>query len=451
MEGICGSPINHYGEVAMSKTKIIVACDLLITIALLICRGAVAQSSRTNSHWVSDWSTAVQAPADYPGAPPLLTVENQTVRMVVRPTLGGDRLRVRLSNEYGTSALKIGAAHIAVLRQGVAIVPDSDRTLTFGGQASVSIPAGAPMLSDPIELKTTDLTELAITLFLPEKTTGSTTHFLGQHETYVSVPGNFSATVEWTPSAITKSWYWLEGVDVISDAQTSALVAFGDSITDGYGSTIGSYGGWPNQLAKRLESRSQMARIAVINKGISGNRVLHDAAGVSALARLDRDLFALPGVTGVIILESINDIGFPYVKIPAPKASNSPDFAPFADQKVSALDLRVGLLQVIERAHERGIKVYGATLTPFEGVNTYNAEGEAIRQELNQWIRTGGAFDAVLDFDEAVRDPNHLTKMRAEFDCGDHIHPSDAGYKAMAESIDSTLFKYGLTDVKNKP
>jgi lysophospholipase L1-like esterase len=448
MEGR-GSAFNPLKGIMMSKTKNLIVSVLLAAVALVLCQNAIAQSSNSNGHWVSDWSTAVQAPADYPGAPPLLIVENQTVRMVVRPTLGGNRLRVRLSNVYGTSALKIGAAHIAVLRQGAAIVPESDRTLTFGGQASVSIPAGAPMLSDPVDLKVGDLAELAITIYLPEKTTGSTTHFLGQHESYISASGNFTATAELNPTSVTKSWYWLEGVDVWATAQTSVLVAFGDSITDGFGSKMGGYGDWPNQFAKRLVGGSQSARIAVINKGIGGNRVLHDGAGVSALARLDRDILAQPGVTGMIILESINDIGWPYLKVPAPKGSKSPDYFLFADQKVSAQELRVGLLQVIERAHERGIKVYGATLTPYEGVNTYNAVGEAIRQELNQWIRTGGAFDAVVDFDAAVRDHDHPTQLRAEYDSGDHIHPSDVGYKAMADAIDYTLLKSGSTEALN--
>jgi len=434
----------------MLKAKESTITLLCAFIALVLCQTIHAQDARSKGHWISDWSTAVQAPADYPGAPPLLVMENQTVRMVVRPALGGDRLRIRFSNVYGGSALKIGSAHLAVVRKGATIVPESDHVVTFGGQASVSVPAGALILSDPIDMKTSDFSELAITLYLPGKVTGSTTHFLGQHETYISSPGNFSAATDLIPNSETKSWYWLEGVDVWAGEKASALAAFGDSITDGASSSLGGYGDWPNQLAKRLAGGSQSARIAVINKGISGNRVLHDGAGVSALARLDRDILAQPGVTGLIILESINDIGFPYVKIPAPKGSNSPDFSPFADQKVSALELRVGLLQVIERAHENGIKVYGATLTPFEGVNTYNAEGETIRQELNQWIRTGGAFDAVLDFDAAVRDPNHLTKMRAEYDSGDHIHPSDAGYKAMADAIDLTLFNLGTTEARNR-
>jgi lysophospholipase L1-like esterase len=433
------------GGTAMKKTKLVryAWCAIL---ALVWCQNINAQIAGLKGHWVSDWSTAVQAQAEYPGAPPVLVVENRTVRMVVRPTMSGSRLRVRLSNLYGTSALKIGAAHVALVRQGAAIVPESDRTLTFSGQASVSIPAGAPMLSDPIDLKTADFAELAITLYLPEKTIGATTHMVGQHETYISAPGNFSAAQEFAASSTTKSWYWLEGVDVWAAEQASSLVAFGDSITDGFGAKVGSYGDWPNQLARRLGSTSPAEQIAVINKGISGNRVLHDGAGVSALARLDHDLFGEPGVTGVILLEGINDIGFPSVKVPAPKGSSSPDFSPFADQKVSAQDLRLGLLQVIERAHERGIKVYGATLTPFEGVITYNPEGEAIRQELNRWIRSSGAFDAVLDFDAVVRNPDHPTQLRPDFDCGDHIHPSEAGYKSMAEAIDLALFKHVSPD-----
>jgi len=434
----------------MSKTKNLIASFLLATVALVLCQGVLAQSASQKGHWVSDWSTAVHAPMDYPGAPPVLVVENQTIRMVVRPTFAGDRLRVRLSNVYGTSALKIGAAHIALVRQGSAIVPESDRALTFGGQASVSIPAGAPMLSDSIDLKMGDFAELAITIFSPEKASGTTTHLLGQHETYISAPGNFTAAPDFTASSVTKSWYWLEGVDVLATEETTALIAFGDSITDGAGAKTGDYADWPDMLGKRLAGGKEAAQVAVLNKGIGGNRVLHDGAGVNALARFDRDVLAQSGVTGLIILESINDIGFPYVSVPSPKGSNAPDQFPFADQKVSVQDLRGGISQMIERAHERGIKVYGATVTPFEGVNTYNAEGEATRQALNQWIRTGGAFDAVLDFDAAVRDPNHQTRLRADYDCGDHIHPSEAGYKALADAINLMLFKHGSVEAHSR-
>lgn len=399
-----------------------------------------AGNAKDAGRWVSAWSTAVHAPLPFPGLPPAIALENQTVRMVVKPTLGGERLRIRLSNAFGNSALTIGSVHIALVKQGPEIVAGSDRNVTFAGKASVTIPPGAPVLSDPVELKVPAFAEIAISLYLPGRVSGSSMHFWAQHDTYISETGDFSSK-EGIPNLTTRpSWYWLSDVEVWAADDMAAVVALGDSITDGVGAKQGEYSDWPDILASRLSAEEKTKKLAVINEGIGGNRILHDGAGVSALARLDRDVLAQPGVVSVILLEGINDIGWPHLKPKSPDGT-SPKDPPFASEAVSADDLIGGQKQIIERAHEHGIRVYGATLTPFEGADYYSTEGEAMRQKINQWIRTGGAFDGVFDFDAAVRDPNHPSQFRDGYHSGDHLHPSATGFKAMAEAVDLTTLR----------
>jgi len=402
---------------------------------------STAQSTNGSGHWVSAWSTAVHSPLPFPGLPPSPVFDNQTIRMVVRPSISGERMRIRLSNAYGTNTLAIGAAHIAVTRQGAIIAPESDRVLTFGGKASVSIPPGAPMLSDPVDLKVAPFTELAVSIYLPESTPASSVHFWAQHETYISGPGDLTAKGD-LPNPTTKlSWYWLADVEAWAPDQTTATVTLGDSITDGVGAKQGDYTDWPDMLAKRLAAEEGPSSLAVTNEGIGGNRILHDSAGVSALARFDRDVLAQPGVTNLIVLEGINDIGWPQIKLPPSKDGTVPTEIPFAGQAVTAPDLIVGLQQIIERAHQHGIRVFGATLTPYEGADYYSMDGEATRQTVNQWIRTSGAFDAVFDFDAAVRDPSHPAQFRDGYHSGDHLHPSATGYRAMADAIDLSILR----------
>ena len=403
-------------------------------VAIVVALVASAQGTKTQGHWVSAWSTAVHTPLAFPGMPAAAPFENQTVRMVIRPTIAGQRLRVRFSNEFGTTPLAIGSAHIALVKENGSIIPGSDRPLTFAGEPSVNIPAGAPMLSDPAELNVPAFAEVAVSVFLPKKTAPSTFHQLGQHDTYISGAGDFTAAAEIPDAKVTRSWYWLAGLEVWTSERTMAIVTFGDSITDG-AQAKAQYGDWPDQLADRLAEAKSGSILAVDNEGIGGNRILYDGAGVSALTRFDRDVLSQPGVADLIVLEGINDIGWPHMK-PFPARAGSPMTGnPFAAQVVNATVLIQGFKQIIDRAHQHGIRVFGATMTPYEGADYYTEDGEAVRQAVNQWIRTGGAFDGVFDFDAAVRDPNHPTKFNADLQSGDYLHPNDAGYKAMAAAI----------------
>jgi len=417
------------------------AAASLFILALILTVNARAGTPKNDGHWVSAWSAAVHAPLPFTDLPASPVFENQTIRMVVRPTMGGERLRVRLSNAFGTTATTIGAAHVALVSKGAEIVPQSDRVLTFSGSSSIAIPPGAPVFSDPVDLKVPAFAELAISLYLPEKTSALSTHFWAQHETYISGPGNFTGQTDIPNPSMRTSWYWLADVEVWASPQAAATVAFGDSITDGVGAKQGEYSDWPDDLANRLASGQGAGRLAVLNEGIGGNRILHDGAGVSALARFDRDVLAQPGVVNVIILEGINDIGWPHMKARPSPNGTTPSQGPFADDRVTAQDLIAGLKQIIERAHEHGIRVFGATLTPFEGADYYSADGEVERQAVNQWIRTSGSFDAVFDFDAAVRDPNHPARFREDYQSGDHLHPSAAGYRAMAATVDLSVLR----------
>ena len=399
------------------------------------------EQRREEGKWVSAWSTAVHTPLPFPGLPPTPVFENQTIRMVVRLAIGGQRLRIRFSNAYGSSPLEMGSAHIALTDHDSKITPFTDRVLTFGGRPSVTVPVGAPVLSDPVELSVRPFTEVSVSVYLPHSTTASTTHFWAQHESYISGAGDFSGANGIAQPTVKDSWYWLSDVEVWASDLTGAIVALGDSITDGAGAKQGEYGDWPDQLAKRLASSGGGLNIAILNEGIGGNRILHDGAGVNALARFDRDVLAHPGVRGLILMEGINDIGWPHMKLPPSKAGMPPRASPFAGEGVSADDLTAGMRQIIDRAHENHICVFGATLTPYQGADYFSEDGEEVRQAVNHWIRASGAFDGVIDFDAAVRDPIHPAQFREGFHSGDHLHPSVVGYKAMAEAIDLTILK----------
>ena len=371
------------------------------------------------------------------GASPL-QVKNQTLRQIVHVSLGGSRVRVVLSNSLGTLPLRVGAAHVALRDAGAAIVAASDHVLTFGGLPRPTIPPGALLVSDPVDLTVPDSGDLAVDLYLPDDTSAwkspVSLHPASWQVNYVSEPGDHAGAPAFPVAGTTAyrrgdglpsaSSFFLSRVEVVRPDAAGVLVAFGDSITDGTQSGLDGNKRWPDLLGARLAAAG--TRLAVVNGGIGGGRVLEDGVGPSALARFDRDVLAQPGVTLVTVLEGINDIG-------AGGANASPTVA----------ELIAGHRQMIDRAHARGLRIYGATLTPFEGAAYWTPEGEAKRQALNTWIRTSGAYDAVLDFAAAVQDSERPTRSRAEYDSGDHLHPSPAGYAAMANSIDLKLFQVG--------
>jgi len=404
---------------------------ILTTVALVICVASSPFAQRAAAdNWVATWTTALVArpavlPPPAPNAaavnPPPLTPNDQTLRQIVRTSIAGTRARVVFANTFGTAPVTIGGASLALHDKDLDIVTSSLRKLTVNGASSFRIPAGAMLLSDPVDLQIPARTELAVDIFVPDDLGSGTspiTMHAGANQTSYVTAGNHVGEAAFGGGAITRSWFLISRVEVAAAPRAGAIAAFGDSITDGTRSTPDTNNRWPDHLARRLP-----AGFAMMNVAIAGNRVLNEGnfnAGINALARFDRDVLAQPGVTHVIVMEGINDIG----------AANAA-----VDELIAAHR------QMVERAHARGLKIYGATLTPYEGAAYFSAEGEAKRKALNQWIRTSGVYDAVIDFEAVVRDPAAPTKIKAEFDSGDHLHPNDAGYKAMGESIDLSLFK----------
>jgi lysophospholipase L1-like esterase len=413
---------------------------------LLVCCVGAAQDSGRDLHWVSTWGTAQQLAAETlpvwvvppprePNEPPPRSLlppyprsfQDQTVRMVVRTSVGGDGVRLTLSNALGMDTVRIGAVHVALRERESAIVAGTDRAVTFGGRASFAIEPGALVVSDPVALAVPPLTELAVSLYLPSETRSVTTHEFALNATYV-VAGNAAGAAALPNAATNLTYFWLTGVEVLAAADAGAIVALGDSITDGVSTTPGAHRAWPSLLAAKLQASPATSHWAVINAGISGNRVRRDVIGRSALGRLDRDVLARAGVKWLVLFEGINDITFS--ALPAvPDAQRTT-----AEALIEALD------QTVDRAHARGIKVMGATLMPMRGLWLHNADTEAMRQAVNEWIRTSGKLDAVADFDAATRDPRQPEQLLPEFDSADHIHPNDAGNAAMADAIDTTIF-----------
>jgi lysophospholipase L1-like esterase len=419
-----------------------------LLIAALLAQCVFAQSGE---HWVSTWATSPQQPRAFPTprppapptagattpapptppAPPrpvaITSFHNQTLRMIAHTSIGGRRVRIELSNVFGSTPLAIGAAHIAVRDKDSAIVAASDRALLFGGRPTCWIPPGATEISDAVNLDVPAASDLAVSIYVPEDAMADTMHAVGLHTTYISKEGDTTAAPAIADATTTQSFYFLTNVDVAAPPDSAAIVTFGDSITDGAVSTPNTDRSWPSFLARRLAA-SGGSNIAVLNQGISGNRLLRDGAGVNALARFDRDVLVQPGVKWLMILEGINDIGLGLRSGAA------------ASDAVTSDDLIGALKQLVERAHAHGIRVIGCTLTPFEGAAYYSEAGEMARAAVNQWIRSPGAFDAVVDFDAATRDPEHPRQFRQGFNNGDHLHPNDAGYQAMADAIDLSVF-----------
>jgi len=403
-----------------------------------------ADSNQDSQQWIGTWATAPQP--FLPGR--LQTFRNQSLRLIVHTSVGGTKVRIKISNTYGAKPLLIGAAHIARRTAEAEIDPTSDRTMMFRGQASTTVPARSMVVSDPVDLDVSALSDLAISLFFPETTEATTSHSLALQTNYVSAEtGDSTAAVKFPVVRTTAVWPFLTGVDVAASPRGAAIVAFGSSTTDGDGSTKDANRRWPDVLAERLQkSGDRKLQLGVLNLGIIGNRLLHEspqgpdnpfgaALGESGLARFERDALAQAGVKYVFIGLGINDIAFPAFPFTPP------------NEKVSAKDIVSGYRQLIARSHKRGIRVIGTTIPPFENsffrkpnVTFYTPEREAVRQEVNAWIRSG-AFDGVVDFDAVLRDPSRPAQLSPTYDSGDHLHVNDAGNVAQGNAIPLALFR----------
>ncbi len=377
------------------------------------------------SHWIATWGASPQ-PATA-GNLSRAGFRDATIREIVLTSAGGVRLRVRLTNAFGSGPLRIGRAAIALDRKGPNTVAGSSRALLFAGRRSVLIPPGSDVISDPVALATSPAARLAVSLFLPRETGPATQHADAEQVNFVAT-GSHTAGAAKAFRVRTRSWYFLAGVDVLGSRRTlGSVVALGDSITDGVGSPLGKNERWPNDLADRLDTLSG-ATLAVVDEGIGGNRVLNGSVccGVSAVARFERDVLDQTGARDVILLEGINDIGY--------SQSRSPLTVPHTD--VSALRIVEGYERMITLAHSAGLRIFGATLTPFGGARYWTPAGEAKREAVNNWIRTSGAFDGVIDFAIAVADQSDPHRLNPAYDSGDHLHPNAAGYRAMAAAVD---------------
>jgi lysophospholipase L1-like esterase len=389
-----------------------------------------ASAESQTSSWISSWTASPQAPR---GVIPA-SFSNRTIRQIVHLSIGGSRVRVRLSNEFGAKPVLVGTASVAIAGGTSDIVSATPRPLTFGGSRSVIIPPGAPVVSDPVEFNVAPLSNVAVSLYLPAATDLGTVHATGLQTAFVSTTGDFTASSEFPIVDRFANRFFLTGVMVEPGSPTRAIIAFGDSITDGSASTVNANARWPDVLSRRLKEAGISA--AVLNQGIAGNRVLSDGAGISALARFERDVLSQPGVSHVVIFLGINDIGLPGTAIEPGGIVRTAD------------EIVAGYKQLVERAHLRSIKVIGSPLTPFENAlagtpnqGYFAPDKEAKRLAVNNWIRTSGAFDGIIDFDRILADPARPSAIAAAYDSGDHLHPNDAGYRAMAESIDLKLFQ----------
>lgn len=417
----------------------------LAGVGIAVTLVALVAAQEAGGQWVGTWGTAKTwrpvaappaaqppaAPAGQPTPPRPIQFNNQTLRQIVHVSLGGERLRVVFSNAFGTAPLSVGAAAVGRREKDATIVAGSSRPLTFGGRVSAVIPPGATLLSDAVALTFPPASDLAVDLFFPGDTASwnspLTTHSGAFQTNYVSAAGNHAGAATLTPAGTTQSWFLLSRVEVLAPAAAGAIVVFGDSITDGTRSTPDTNRRWPDEMFRRLQASAATRQIGIVQAAIAGNRLLSDGNppfGVNALARFDRDVLAVPGARWVVVLEGINDVGMG-------QAASRP----------SADDLIAAHRQLIDRAHAKGLKIFGATLTPFEGAAYFSAEGEAKRQAVNSWIRTSRAYDAVIDFDAATRDPQNPTKFLPVYNGGDNLHPSDAGYTAMAEAVDLGIFR----------
>jgi lysophospholipase L1-like esterase len=375
-----------------------------------------------DAHWVGTWGSAPQR-TETKNLPPPPGLTSNTLRQVVHVSIGGKKLRVRFSNAFGNGPVTIAAAHLGLSASGSAIKAESDKALTFAGKPSVTIPPGEMLCSDPTDFDLRPLSDVAVTIHFQETPKGVTGHPGSRATSYLQAGDSVSA-VDMPTAAKTQHWYILTGIDMEAENSSAAIVTLGDSITDGRGSETDGNNRWPDNLARRLNTNAPTAMLAIINEGIGGNAVLYGGLGPTALSRFERDVLDQNAVHWLIVLEGVNDIGGSH-------GTNLP----------VAQDLIAAYGKFIDQAHAQNIHVYGATITPFGGNSYYTMAHETARQTVNNWIRTSGKFDAVIDFDAVVRDPTNTMNLLSAYDSGDHLHLNVAGYKTMADAIDLKLFE----------
>lgn len=395
---------------------------ILATAGILSLAGVCVPAQETT--WTGSWAAAPVSAAANDNSP---GPEGTTYRNIVHLSLGGKAIRLRISNEFGATPLRVGSVHVALSSGGDAVQPATDRTATFNAEPTVVIPAGSIAVSDAIAMPVQPFANLAVSVFVPEQPDISlTAHTLASSTNYVAA-GNVAASASLESATKVTHWYLLKGVDVDAGPRAAAVVVLGASISDGYHSTPDKNTRWPDDLAARLQAGKKTSQLGVLNEGISGNRLLHDSTGPSGLARFDRDVLAQAGAKYVIVSLGTNDIGRTFFP-------NKPH------EEVTAEQMKWAMQQFVLRAHARGVKVIATTLTPFEGAAYYNDAGEQMRQAFNGYIRTSGITDGVIDFDRAAEDPSHPARLLPAYDSGDHLHPNDAGYKVMSDAIDLKLF-----------
>jgi lysophospholipase L1-like esterase len=411
----------------LGGTALVLGAAAAVPAAAVPAAASPGPSGAAHYRWVASWAASPMAGTT--------GFSNQTVRNIIYTSAGGDSLRVQISNTFGSAPLTVGAVSVGVVLDGAEVVPGTSHSLTFHGKNSATIPPGTQTLSDPLPMKVQPLEELAVSVYLPDATGPATNHSDAQQNNYVASGDHASDAAAAAYTTTTGSWYFADGLDVRSATADGTVVAFGDSITDGYQSLAGANARWPNYLARRLTAALGDRAPGVVDEGISGNRLLNNSScyGVSGEARFERDALSQPDVKTVILLQGINDIGFA-------GETDTGCYTP-TNQSVTAAQIEAGYRDLIAMAHARGVKIYAGTLMPFAGSNpTYGgyfgtAYGETLREQVNDWIRTSHAFDGVIDFAKATQDPYNPQYLNPVYNSGDSLHPGDVGYEAMADTV----------------
>ncbi|MBN8208982.1 SGNH/GDSL hydrolase family protein [Bacillus sp. NTK071] len=409
-------------------TRILMGLLAILIISLISFGGAHkwASSNKDSSNiskWVGTWTASMQAPAKEGNSHE--GFEDQTIRLIIRPHIDGDEMRIRLSNEFGSLPLSLKEVRVAVSKEDASVDGKTDQVITFDGKESVTIPAGEKQYSDSIKFTVDADQNLTVSLYVDKETGPTTWHQRSTQTVYMSKKGNHAADAEGSSyTSKEEAWFWLDRMEVVpDDSVDGAVVVIGSSIANGNNSTMSANHRWPDYLANRMHEKDSKVKLSVLNAGVSANHLINSETGKgeNALARLKRDALSQKGVKAVILHEGINDI------------RHYPEYD--SEQIIDRMK------QIIKATHKEGLTIYGGTLTPFKESGMYTEEGEKTRQEVNEWIRTSGAFDAVIDFDKALRDPDDPEKFLSKYDSGDHLHPNDDGYKKMAETVDLSVFE----------